>query len=125
MHMLGQDLRHAFRMLTRARGFAAVVVVVIALGVGANTAIFSAVHSLLLRPLPFANSDRLMLYEKRPKQGRKRNVVSSPDFTDWRAQSRSFEHMAAWIGWTYTLRGDEPETVRGALVSRYFLTCSA
>src|SRR5688572_2840230 len=118
---LAQDLRHALRMLARAPGFAAITVLVIALGIGANTAIFSAVHSLLLRPLPFTASDRLVaLYEKRPKQGRERNVVSAPDFIDWRAQSRSFERMAAWLGWTFTLRGDQPEVVRGALVSGDF-----
>jgi putative ABC transport system permease protein len=108
-------------MLARARSMTAVTVSVIALGIGANTAIFSAVHSLLLKPLPFTESNRLVaLYEKRPKQGRERNVASAPDFMDWRAQSRSFDSMAAWLGWTFVLRGGEPESIRGAMVSGDF-----
>jgi putative ABC transport system permease protein len=119
MRTLWQDLRFGARALRKKPGFAAVAVVTLALGVGANTAIFSVVNAVLLRPLPYPESERLVrLYEKRPKLGRTRNVVSAPDFIDWRAQSRTFDGMAAYTGWGASLSGQgEPQQITGELAS--------
>jgi putative ABC transport system permease protein len=119
MRTLLQDVRYAARVLVRQPGFAAVAVLTLALGVGANTAIFSVVNAVLLRPLPFAEPDQLVrVYEKRPKLGRTRNVVSAPDFIDWRGQSQTFDSMAAYNGWGASLTGDgEPQRITGALAS--------
>ena len=106
-------------MLLKKPGFTAIAVLTLALGIGANTAIFSVVNAVLLRPLPFAEPDRLvMVYEKRLKLGRTRNPVSAPDFIDWRAQNTVFENMAAYTWWNANLTGgDEPERIMGAVAS--------
>ena len=119
MGNLWQDIRYGFRMLLKKPGFTAIAVLTLALGIGANTAIFSVVNAVLLRPLPFAEPDRLvMVYEKRLKLGRTRNPVSAPDFIDWRAQNTVFENMAAYTWWNANLTGgDEPERIMGAVAS--------
>src|SRR5919109_5682108 len=119
MRSVWQDLRYGLRMLVRQPGFTFAAVLTIALGVGANTAIFSVVNAVLLRPLPYAEPDQLVrVYEKRPKLGRTRNVVSAPDFIDWRAQSQTFDSMAAYNGWGVSLTGGgEPQQITGALAS--------
>ena len=119
MRTLLQDVRYGLRVLRKKPGFTAVAVVTLALGVGANTAIFSVVNAVLLRPLPYAEPDQLVrVYEKRPKLGRTRNVVSAPDFIDWRGQSHTFDSMAAYNGWGASLTGDgEPEQLTGARAS--------
>jgi putative ABC transport system permease protein len=88
------DIRYAFRSLRQSRGFTAVALIALALGIGANTAMFSVVYSVLLKPLPYRAPDRLVwvaYYNKRFKM----EVVTGPDFIDWRSQSRSFDPMAA------------------------------
>jgi putative ABC transport system permease protein len=119
METLLQDIRFGVRTLSKNRGFAAVAVIALALGIGANTAIFSVVNAVLLRPLPFEQSDRLvMVWEKRMQLGRERNVVSPPDFNDWRAQNQVFEDMAAFSGQGFNLGGGtQPERIQGAAVS--------
>src|ERR687883_1121170 len=114
-----QDLRYGARVLRKKPGFTAVAVVTLALGVGANTAIFSVVNAVILRPLPYPEPERLVrVYEKRPKLGRTRNVVSAPDFVDWRGQNRAFDSMAAYTGWGASLTSDgEPQRITGALAS--------
>ncbi len=114
-----QDLRHGTRMLLRKPGFTAVAVLTLALGIGANTAIFSVVNAVLLRPLPYEDSQRLvMVWEKRPKLNRVRNPVSFPDFLDWRTGNQSFEQMAAYTPAGFNLTGaGEPERVAGAAVT--------
>jgi putative ABC transport system permease protein len=100
------DIRHAFRTLLRAPGFTAVALTTLALGIGANTAIFSLVDAALLRGLPFREPGRLVaIWEKNPRSGNTRNVVASPAFTRWRERAGSFESMAAYAGWTATLSG--------------------
>src|SRR5437867_546274 len=95
MDSLLQDLRYSLRMLLKNPGFAAVAVLALALGIGANTAIFSVVNAVLLRPLPFAEPERLMLViSSNPGKGFNRFAVSPPDFLDWSAQSQAFEAMA-------------------------------
>ena len=114
-----QDIRFGVRTLLKNRGFTVVAVLALALGIGANTAIFSVVNAVLLRPLPFEQSDRLvMVWEKRMQLGRLRNPVSPPDFYDWRAQNQVFEDMAAFSGQGFNLGGGaEPERIQGAGVS--------
>src|SRR5437588_2463686 len=90
------DVRYAIRNLRQNPGFAAVAVGVLAAGIGANTAIFSVVNSVLLRPLPFPNSDRLtIIWETNARQGVKREGPAGPNFYDWREQSRLYQDMAA------------------------------
>jgi putative ABC transport system permease protein len=95
-----QDLKFAIRQLLRNRGFTAVAVLTLALGIGANTAIFSLVNGILLRPLPYPEPDRLVtLWERSAERGLEQGLVSGPNFLDWRAQARSFETMAVNPGW--------------------------
>ena len=91
-----QDFRYAARMLMRAPGFTLVAVAALALGIGANTAIFSLVDALLLRPLPYANADRLaVVWEHNLPRDRKNNVVSPGNFIHWRELNQSFTELAA------------------------------
>ena len=107
MHTFWQDLRYGARMLQKKPAFTAVALVALALGIGANTAIFSVVNALLLRPLPFKDPDRLVyVWETNPKIGLDRGIVSPPDFADWREQNRVFEHISAWRTWFYRLSGN-------------------
>src|SRR5579863_558942 len=93
------DLRYAIRMLLKNPGFTFVAVFTLALGIGANTAIFSVVDAALLRPLPYHDPNRLfMLWETSPRRGFDRALVSSPDFDDWRTESRAFDSFAFWSG---------------------------
>ena len=93
---LRQDLRYATRTLTRERVFAAAAVLMLALGIGANSAMFALVDAILLRPLPFPTPDRLvMLWEQTPASPRTR--VSPINLLDWKARSRTFESMAAYV----------------------------
>src|SRR5207245_221850 len=114
------DLKFAFRQLLKNPGFTAVAVLTLALGIGANTAIFSVVNAVLLRPLPFREPDRLVtVWERDPKQGYEQNLATTGTFLDWRAQNQSFEGMAIFDsnrGFTLTGRG-EPERPTGAAVS--------
>ena len=115
-----QDLRYGFRVLLKARGFTAVAVVTLALGIGANTAMFSIVNGVLLRSLPFPESDRLMvIYSSAPQF--ERMSSSYPNFLDWQQRSRSFARMAAIRDDNFNLTGQrQPERVRVALVSSTF-----
>ena len=101
---LPHDLRFGARMLARNPGFATVAVLTLALGIGANTAIFSYVDGVLLKPLPYANADRIcMVWEKPP--GGMRNGISTLNYLDWASQNTVFDHMAARRGDSMTLSG--------------------
>src|SRR5919112_3593555 len=103
MRDLIQDVRYAARLLRRAPGFTLVAVAALALGIGANTAIFSVVDTLLLRPLPYADADRLaVVWEHNLPRDRKNNVVSPGNFIHWREMNRTFEDIAA-VGMTFNL----------------------
>ncbi|MGA3187388.1 MAG: ABC transporter permease, partial [Bryobacteraceae bacterium] len=114
-------MRYALRTLLRSPGFAAAAVLTLGLGIGANTAIFSAVDAALLRPLPFPHPDRLVkIWERHPIAGQA--WVAFPDYLDWRSQSNSFEQMGAFAVDSFRITGvGEPEQVDGAAVSDNFL----
>jgi putative ABC transport system permease protein len=117
MQTIIQDLRYGFRMLYKSAGFSAVAIITLALGIGATTAIFSVVDAVLLRPLPYANPERLAtLWMMNSKDGNPENPVSLQDYDEFRNQNRSFEEMAAAsTRWTFNLTGgSEPEMVTGA-----------
>jgi putative ABC transport system permease protein len=116
-----QDFRYAARMLRRNAGFTAIAVLTLALGIGANTAIFSVIDAVILRPLPFASPDRLVwLNGKFPQSDMA--AVSAPDFLDYRARNRSFERLGV-MGYRASpasLSGDKPEQVFNVIVSAGF-----
>jgi putative ABC transport system permease protein len=122
MGIFWQDLRYGLRMLTKNPGFTLVAVLAIALGIGANTTIFSCVNALLLRPFSFDNQERLiMVWERVPDAGVRRGSVAPGNFMDWRDQSRSFDEIAAIQRRAFNLtEGDQPERVPGARVSPRF-----
>ncbi len=109
--MLSGDLRVAWRRLTRNPGFTTAAVLTLALGIGANTAVFTLVDAALLRPLPFPEPERLMvLWESQQAQGKERERVSAANYLDWRRESRAFTELTAWIGWGLAITGSgEPE----------------
>jgi putative ABC transport system permease protein len=99
MGALVQDLRYGLRVLTKNAGFTTVAVLTLALGIGGNTAIFSVVNAVLLRPLPYPDPSRLvMLWERNLARGFDQEKVTGPDFIDWR-RNHVFEAMAFWPGW--------------------------
>ena len=122
MQILLQDLRYSWRMLRTNLGFTIVAVIALALGIGANSAIFTVVNALLLRPLPFSQPDQLVqVWEANLKQGRSKMVASYPNFVDWRDQNRGFEQIAAYSDATFNLTGtSQPERIRSAIVSPAF-----
>ncbi len=118
--LLLQDVRYALRTLRSAPGFTAVAVVILALGIGANTAIFSLVSATVLRPLPFPDPDRLVMVfdDFRPVGGPERAEPSLADYRDWRDHSASFDALAAYLPVSYNLTGGgEPERLAGARVT--------
>ncbi len=115
-------MRYAIRTLLRSPGFAVAAVLTLGLGIGANTAIFSAVDAALLRPLPLGDAGKLVqLWETHPSFPHL--AVAFPDYIDWRAQAKSFEQVAAWGYQTFQITGvGEPEQVNGSIVSDNFLS---
>src|SRR3954471_5584602 len=107
MRTLTADVRYALRVLVRTPSFALAVVAVLALGIGANTAIFSIVNAVLLRPLPFDDPDRLVRLFHVPPQstfpGMKRFSVSAANFYDWQRAAQSFDGMALYRGRQFAL----------------------
>ncbi len=119
LESLWQDVRYAARALGRSRGFTAIAILTLALGVGANTAIFTVVNAVVLRPLPFDQPDRLIrVWESNPEKGWPQFSASHPTFLDWRARAQSFERLAAQTGAGFTLTsGGDAQIVRGAAVT--------
>src|SRR5688572_15508598 len=108
MDNLLRDLRHSIRLLIRQPGFALTAILTLALGIGATTAIFSVVNAIVLRPLPFADPDRIMAVTRfMPRTGAYPPNHSAPDFHDYRRQNRTFHALA------YVVGGDTPVTVGG------------
>jgi putative ABC transport system permease protein len=120
METVWHDLRYGLRMLRTHPGFTAVAVLTLALGIGANTAIFSVVNAVVLRPLPFREPDRIVRMWGTFSQGNNAST-SPPDFLDFRSQNSTFEEFAAMRGGSFNLTGQsEPERVIGADVTTNF-----
>jgi hypothetical protein len=126
MHEFKQDLVYTLRTLSAARGFALVALLTLALGIGANTAIFSVVRGVLLRPLPFPAAERVVrVWHANPTENTERSQVSEPDYLDWVASSRSFASLG---GYWYAPGGSgtdltgigNPERIEGAYITPGF-----
>ena len=122
METLIKDLRFAVRGFLKRPGFLVIAVATLALGIGATTAMFTVVNSVLLRPLQFPEPERVVLfYGINPRQGIPRSNMSMPDIRDWQQQSQSFEQIAGFsTGGLFLTTGDETERVRGTGVSAEF-----
>lgn len=118
MENLLQDLRYGFRLLLKRPGFTAIAVMTLALGIGANTAIFSVVNAVLLRPLPFTDPDRLVLFYGTNRQMGFSGqwAVCDADYPDWKSQSKSFGQIAAYQRKFFNLTDGEPERLLASAV---------
>ena len=123
MGTLLQDLRYGLRMLAKDRGFTAVAVLTLALGIGANTAIFSVVNSVLLKSLPFPYQDpeRLVSVASGDLGSGFGDNISLGDFEEWKTRNHVFERMAVFEGAWFTLAGDEPQRIHGDFISADWL----
>ena len=122
MDTLWKDLRYSFRCLLKQPVFTFIAVLTLALGIGANTAIFSVVNALLIRPLPFPELDRVVaLWDKMPSRGVLHNEVTMANYLDWRAQNQSFDQLALSSWWSTNLSLEPPERVQGFRVTANFL----
>jgi len=123
------DVRHGLRVLRKNPGFTAIAVLTLALGIGANTVVFSYINAWMIKPLPYPQADRLMVFEPHDKKkGWTRNgLTSTASFLDFQKQNTSFEQTALWTGWNFNLTGDgAPALVEGGRVSwNYFDTLGA
>src|SRR5918993_3345069 len=129
METLLRDIRYGFRSLLKRPGFTVIALIALALGIGANVAIFSLVNAVLLKPLPFAEPDRLMAVHLSAPEldnpGISRRIIwSYPKYVLFREHQQVFETTAAFSGWTWNITGtDSPERAIGELVeSTYFHT---
>lgn len=120
MNGLLKDLQYAYRTLIKSPGFTLVCLLTLAVGIGANTAIFSFVDSVLLKPLPYADADRIVRVLEKPPLGA-RNGISTLNYLDWQRANTVFDHMAAQAGGPVTLTGfAEPVQLRGGRVSAHY-----
>src|SRR5258708_1222699 len=124
MEALLQDLRYAVRLLVKRPGFTAVVVLALGLGIGANSAIFSVVNALLLRPLPYRASERLVwIWEQNLGNNIKEEPASPPNLADWRNQCTSFDGVTGFSRAGITLTSDaEPEQIPAAAITGDFFS---
>src|SRR4029450_6923328 len=122
MSTLFQDFRYALRVLAKQPAFTFIAVLTLALGIGANTAIFSIINSVLLRPLHYPNSDRIMVLNESSGPGQDFSVAL-PDYFDWKKHAKTFEHLSATHKESRNLSGipgRDPERVSCASVTRNF-----
>jgi putative ABC transport system permease protein len=120
METLRMDLRHGLRRLRQSPGFTLAAVSILGLGIGASTAMFSVVNTVLLRPLPYKDSDRLVVVWA--KAGGSNLAASWPELLDWKERSRSFSEMSCWRGQSVNVTGDgEPDRITGSFVCASFL----
>ena len=122
MEQLFKDIRYGVRSLLHRPAFTAIAIFTLALGIGANSAMFTAVNAVLLRPLPFPEAEQLVFFEGvNASKGITQSNMSVPDFADWQSQSQAFDQMAAFVsGGMILTRGDETERVRATGVSGDF-----
>ncbi len=122
MEQLLKDIRYGFRALLKHPGFTAVAALTLALGIGANSAMFSTVNAVLLRPLPYPDASRIVMIEGiNPGKGIDASNMSIPDFADWQSQNQSFEQLAGFVsGGSLLTNGDETERVRSTGVTADF-----
>ena len=124
MYRLGlmRDARHALRMLVRTPAFSAIAVMTFAVGIGVNTAVFSVVNAVLLRPLPYPDADRItMVWLDNTREKIKEDITSYPNYRDWRDQNASYAHLAGYQEQAFALTGaGEPERLIGASVTANF-----
>ncbi len=116
------DLRFALRQLRKSPGFTLIAVLTLALGIGANTAIFSVIYAVLLQPLPYPEADRLMILTE-TDSNQPQISVSFPDYVDWKRDNTVFEHLAISRRESFNLSGLEgraPEQISGGLVTANF-----
>ena len=126
MKSLWQDVRYAARVLWKSPGFLAVAVIAIALGVGANTAIFSVVNAVLLRPLNYKEPGQLVLINHNYPKIDLKASVSAPGFNYYRTNAKTFSDMAAGTGWSVNLTGEgEPERLQGIAVTSNMFAVTA
>src|ERR1051326_9117936 len=120
MNSLFQDLRYGMRMLVKSPAVTVVAIIALTLGIGANTAIFSVVHAVLLRSLPYTDGDRLAIVWEHRMSGKDnpQNVINLGNFFDWKEQNSVFSDMAAFFDLNINLTGDgEPEEVPGQIAT--------
>jgi putative ABC transport system permease protein len=118
MRSLVDDLRYAIRQMFKSPGFAAVAVITLALGIGANTAVFSVIDAVILRPLPYDKPERLISAQSAGTQNPHASSMSYPDFFDWRSQNRTLEHLVSYHDNSFTLTGlSRPVHVDAEIVS--------
>jgi putative ABC transport system permease protein len=119
MDTLWKDLRQSMRILRKRPAFTIVAVVTLALGIGANTAIFSVVNAVLLQPLPYRDADRLVtVWENNRRSGNSQNVINLGNFSDWKTQNQVFEDMATFFDLATNLTGSgEPEQIPAQVAS--------
>lgn len=117
MDSLFKDIRYSVRSLLKRRSLAALTIITLAVGIGANTAMFSVVNTVLLRPLPYDQSDRLVWMNESGDEVANR-WLSYPNFVDWRERNQSFESMSLVRGWSVTMTGlDQPMRLNGRMIS--------
>lgn len=124
MEILLQDIRFSIRMLLKKPGFTVIAVIALALGIGANSAIFSVINAVLLRPLPYKAPEQLVwIWETNPTSDIKQEPASPPNFADWKSQNQSFDSMTAYATSTPILAGGgEPERIPGVAVTEGFFS---
>jgi putative ABC transport system permease protein len=123
MDTLLKDIRYGIRGLSKRPGLTIIAILTLAIGIGANSAIFSTINALLLKPLPFPDPERIVaVWDKVPSRGVERNEVALANYLDWNAQNKTFEQLGIYRWWSTNLTGsDSPERVQGFLVTANFL----
>ena len=120
MKTLRQNARYSIRLLRKNPGFTLIAALTLALGIGANTAIFSVIYAVILAPMPYPNPDQLVMVWSKVQGGN--NVVAAGDYLDWKAQNKAFQDINAWSGANFNFAtADQPEQINGSAETPGFL----